>query len=516
MKSVAIALAAAPLAVFAASTASAQWTRVEEVPIADIYNVWANGDTIAAASDSTAFVSLGAGATWIPTAKVASGVTRVEAVRLHNGRLYAGTSGQGVFVSRDMGATWQPFSQGLAGGVNNAHLYTLDMLVRGDTLYDATAGAGVWIRDLASAGSWSHYGNGLEPAQAGIVEGVAASSTRLLAAGGGNGTVYYLDDGQSDWKESSLENGGTTAGLAPLAAMWTGHSWLVGTNIGAFHSALGQEPWTYTDFGLRPIFFMSFALRNDVVFVHFANNEGTGIEFSTDDGVTWEVLDRLPLTFTYSIATVGDMLYAGRVDGLWRRSIANVSVLLADLRAEAHGNSVALSWRLDDPRPLALVKVQRSDTRLGPFLACSVDLVPVSGTMVFTDTEVRSGQTYWYRVVLIGEDGKQSFAGPIQVTVLDAQVQTALSPPIVADDGETIVIRYRIGSAGTTVALQAYDVRGRLLSTLEQAAPRAPGEYVRVWDRTNVEGRRLPRGVYFIGLSDGGMRLSQKLVLTAP
>jgi hypothetical protein len=309
--------------------ASAQWTRVEQVPVANIYNVWTNADTIVAASDSTAFVSIDAGATWTPTAKVAAGVTMVEALRFHNGRLYAGTYGQGVFVSSNMGATWQSFSQGLAGGVNNAHLYTLDMLLRGDTLSDATAGRGVWTRNLATAGPWSHYGNALEPAQAGSVEAVAASTTRLLAGGGGNGTVYYRDDGESDWTESFLENDRTHAGLAPLAAVWTGHSWLAGSNIGAFHSALGQSPWTFIDFGLRPLFFMSFALHRGTVFAHFANGDGTGIEYSNDDGVTWHVLDSQPLIHTYNIATVGDLLYAARTDGLWRRSIDTVPAVTA-------------------------------------------------------------------------------------------------------------------------------------------------------------------------------------------
>ena len=318
---IAIVLSASALLGAATLPASAQWTRVDQVPVANIYNVWTNGDTIAAASDSTAFVSINAGATWTTTAKIAAGVTIVQALRLHNGRLYAGTYGQGVFVSSNMGATWQSFSQGLAGGVNNSHLFTLDMLLRGDTLYDATAGAGVWIRNLATAGSWSHYGNALEPAQAGTVEGVAVSTNRLLAAGGGNGTVYYRDDGQSDWTESLLENDRIAAGLAPVAAIWTGHSWLVGTNIGAFHSALGQSPWTFIDFGLHPTFFMSFALHGGTVFTHFANGEGTGIEFSKDDGLNWHVLDSLPLTFTYNIAAAGNVLYAARVDGLWRRPI---------------------------------------------------------------------------------------------------------------------------------------------------------------------------------------------------
>ena len=45
------------------STASAQWTQVKAVPAVNIYQAWTNGDTIAAGSDSTVFVSLDAGAT---------------------------------------------------------------------------------------------------------------------------------------------------------------------------------------------------------------------------------------------------------------------------------------------------------------------------------------------------------------------------------------------------------------------------------------------------------------------
>lgn len=319
-------LAAGLIAVSAASPAWAQWTRVNEVPVANIYSVWTDGDTVAAGSDSTAFVSLDAGATWIPTAKVASGVTMVQAVRVWKGRLYAGTRGQGVFVSSDLGATWQSFNQGLVGGVNNAQLFIMDLLLHGDSLYAATDGAGPWIRNLASAGAWSHYGAVIGLDQAGNMTSIAASPTRLVATGGFNGDVFFRDPGQADWTESLLFNDRLAAGLAPLSAVWTGNSWLVGSNIGVFHSALGQAPWTYFDFGLHPTFFASFALHHGVVFTHFASGEGTGIEYSTDDGTSWQVLDAQPLTFTYNIATLGDLLYAARVDGLWRRRIDSVSV----------------------------------------------------------------------------------------------------------------------------------------------------------------------------------------------
>ena len=330
----------------AAGPAAAQWTRVDEVPIANIYNVWTTGDTIAASSDSTVFVSFDRGVTWITTAKVAAGVMSIEAVRVRNGRLYAGTRGQGVFVSSDRGATWQSFNQGLVGGFANSQLVIMDLLIRGDDLYAATGGAGPWTRNLASAGGWSHYGNALEPAQASNMESIAGSPTRLLACAGFNGDDYHRDLGDPDWTFDYLF-GHVAAGLASLAAVWTGNSWLVGTNIGVFHSALGQSPWTYTDFGLHPTLFASFALHGGVVFTHFASGEGTGIEYSTDDGTSWNVLDALPATFTYNIAIIGDTLYAGRVDGLWRRPINpdTVSVPVA-------GAPGSLRFAISGPNPV--------------------------------------------------------------------------------------------------------------------------------------------------------------------
>jgi len=334
-----------------AGPAAAQWTRVDEVPIANIYNVWTTGDTIAASSDSTVFVSFDRGSSWITTTKVAAGLFSIEAVRVHNGRLYAGTRGQGVFVSSDRGATWQSFNQGLVGGFANSQLVIMDLLFNGDDLYASTGGAGAWIRNLAGAGGWSHYGNALEPAQAGSVESIAASPTRLLACAGVNGDDYHRDLGDPDWTFDYLF-GHVMAGLAPLAAIWTGNSWLVATNFGVFHSALGQSPWTYTDFGLHPTFFASLALHGGVVYTHFASNEGTGIEYSIDDGATWNLLDALPATFTYNIATIGDTLYAGRVDGLWRRPIdpTPVSIPIAGAPGSLHFGIAGSNPIRDDAR----------------------------------------------------------------------------------------------------------------------------------------------------------------------
>ncbi|HEX7077445.1 MAG TPA: hypothetical protein VF363_03400 [Candidatus Eisenbacteria bacterium] len=307
-------------AVTAAKPALAQWTRVNEIPPTTIFSVWANGDTITAGADTVIYVSTDAGATWKPSAKPAPDVTIIDAVRMRNGRLYAGTQSKGVFISDDLGATWVDFNQGLVGGFADSQLLVVDLLIRGDSLYAATAGAGAWVRNLTS-GTWGRFGD-FEAFEAPSMQAIAAGGSRLLASAGFNGQVFFRDPGQPDWTESLLENDRFAPGLAPLTAIWTGRSWVAGTNIGVFISALGQSPWTFVDVGVRgPLLTATFALRGHELLGSFMNGS-TAIEISRDDGATWQVLDTLPGIVTVNIATAGDVLYAARFpDGLWRRRL---------------------------------------------------------------------------------------------------------------------------------------------------------------------------------------------------
>jgi hypothetical protein len=169
------------------SPAAAQWSRVLDVQASDIPSVWTNGDTIAAGADTAVYVSTNAGATWKRSARVAAAVTQVNAVWVRNGRIYAGTFGQGVFVSNDLGATWLGFNQGLTGGFADTQLRIQDLLVRGDNLYAATEG-GAWVRNLAVAGTWSHFGNAFEANEASAMLALAANDTRWWRARASTGS----------------------------------------------------------------------------------------------------------------------------------------------------------------------------------------------------------------------------------------------------------------------------------------------------------------------------------------
>jgi len=111
-----------------------------------------------------------------------------------------------------------------------------------------------------------------------------------------------------------------------MAVAWTGHGWVVGSNGGLFRSPTGQEPWTPTGPDLGILFHVSFADRGSDLFADLGISGGSVIAFSGDDGVDWQELENMTGVFIYRLAVSGNELYAGRLDGLWHRSIATVSV----------------------------------------------------------------------------------------------------------------------------------------------------------------------------------------------
>ncbi len=315
---------AATLAAIAATPAAAQWTPVAEVPGTVLYSVWANGDTLVATADSVLYVSTNGGTTWKGSATVATGSHAVSTARMHNGRLYAGTFGQGAFISDDLGDTWLDFNQGLVGGFQDSQLKIVEFVLSENILYAATGGDGAWRRDLAG-GTWSRFGDVFAPNQAENMSSIAIGGTRLLACAATNGTVYYRDPGDSDWTESLLKNVVLSPGTGPFTAIFTGSQWLVGTNTGMYRSAQGQSPWTFVNIGLGPMVNVVFAQKQPIVYASFGTSLFANIEYSNDNGATWQVLDTLGGTFTFGLAIHDTTLYAARLDGLWRRSIATVA-----------------------------------------------------------------------------------------------------------------------------------------------------------------------------------------------
>jgi len=310
---------------FTVSAAAAEWGFVGALPAAPLASVWANGDTIIAGGTTVAYLSTDTGLSWKTTASPAPGVTAVQAVRVRNGRLYAGTFGQGVRVSDDLGTSWQAFNQGLVGGFEDSQLDVVDLQFRGDELFAATAGAGVYSRKLSGPGGWQPFGSVFELNQAANVNALAVGGGRLLASAGGNGLVLRRDPGEPEWTVSNLDNIGPHAGLQAGRAEWTGTGWVVGTVAGVFCSDAGQEPWTRVNLGLGPISWTAFATQGGHLFGAFDVPNFAVVAQSSDDGATWEEFEVFPGAFVFQMAISGSGLFAARNDGLWRRPITLVT-----------------------------------------------------------------------------------------------------------------------------------------------------------------------------------------------
>jgi hypothetical protein len=348
-----LALAALVLAL----PAHADWTQVEAIPASQLFSLFTNGDTLAAGADTTVHVSTDGGTTWQHSTKPAAGVFGITAVRVLNHRLYAGTFGQGVFTSDDLGQSWQAFNQGLVGGPSDAQLDVVDLEPRGDTLYAATAGAGVYLRRLRPLGNWQHTGTVFAPEQSDNVSSVALGGTRLIACAGPNGLLFTNDPGQVDWTESHMDNVGIHAGLSGFNAILTGSGWVVGTNFGVFRSVAGQEPWTPVGLGLGTLNWTAFTAQGGQLFGVFDIAPGAVIEQSSDGGVTWQDFEFFPGVFAIDIGLSHGQLYAARGDGLWRREQPPlavpppVSARLSFARTGPQPFTDRVSFRFELPEP---------------------------------------------------------------------------------------------------------------------------------------------------------------------
>jgi hypothetical protein len=322
-----VALAAIATAVASATPTAAQpWTRVLDVPPKNVFSLVSLDDTLLAGTDTSVYVSVDGGTTFRASRRPGTGVPILQSTLMHNGRLFVGTAGQGVFVSNDRGASWAAFNQGLVGGLFDTQLDVADLEVRGDSLFAATLGAGVWVRSLTGAGAtWHTFGSEFEPNQAANVASLAVGGTRLLACAGGNGSVFRRDPGNPEWTISWLDNVGLRPGLEAKEAAFNGHAWVVGTIRGVHRSTAGQEPWSLFDPGLGPLQHVAFGVQKNFLFAAFDIVNAVAIESSLDDGVTWHLMEVLPQAFVFRMASARNELFAARADGLWRRALDTVS-----------------------------------------------------------------------------------------------------------------------------------------------------------------------------------------------
>jgi hypothetical protein len=186
-----------------------------------------------------------------------------------------------------------------------------------------------------------------------------------------------------------------------------------------------------------------------------------------------------------------------------RRIGVPTPVSVSGLAATRTAGGVRLDWQLGWLLGTASVQVERTPALDVPFAAVGARLEPAT-EMSFEDLQPLPDA--WYRLRLEARSGEQWTSEPVRVAA--APLTLALAMPVV--DAAAVRLAYTLPQTTASVQLVIVDARGRRVRSLIDGAG-AAGRHTEVWDRRDVGGRRVARGIYWAKLVADGQSVVQRV-----
>jgi hypothetical protein len=204
-----------------------------------------------------------------------------------------------------------------------------------------------------------------------------------------------------------------------------------------------------------------------------------------------------------------------------------IPVELTTFAATSASGAVTLAWATQSESENLGYHVYRSMVEADGYVRITKETIKGAGNSTdthnysYTDSDVKSGNKYYYKLCSVDYIGNNRFYGPISVTV---EGTTS-----VKEDGEVVATNYSLDQnypnpfnpetaiafslkeAGQ-VSLKIYNIQGQVVRTLVDQQV-AAGKYAVMWNGTNDLGVRLVSGVYFYSLQVNGFKETRKLNL---
>jgi hypothetical protein len=180
------------------------------------------------------------------------------------------------------------------------------------------------------------------------------------------------------------------------------------------------------------------------------------------------------------------------------------------LNAFASGARVWLSWSVTGENDVTGYRLYRRET--GEFVTAKVvanENLLVSGARAYRDDNVELWKEYEYTVAAVKADGSEVLSAPSTVKIVAAEAVLAQSSP----NPFTALTRIEYTlPAEAEIVLNVYDVRGRLVATLDRGT-RAAGVHTVSWDGRDNRGNQVSAGTYFYKLSAPDLTMTRKMVM---
>jgi hypothetical protein len=183
-------------------------------------------------------------------------------------------------------------------------------------------------------------------------------------------------------------------------------------------------------------------------------------------------------------------------------------VLISSFEAEWTDDGMRLSWAVAAAEGLVGFNVYRAGADGERYARVNDDIIPAAWTGAFVDRDVLPGETYYYRLGAIDNDG-EFYSQALRRSVPRRKAALYQNYPNPFNPATTIAFYL---PASSRAVLSIYDVHGALVASLLDGTV-AAGRHEVEWDGRNAEGGRVGTGVYFYELRAGARSMTRKLMV---
>jgi hypothetical protein len=187
---------------------------------------------------------------------------------------------------------------------------------------------------------------------------------------------------------------------------------------------------------------------------------------------------------------------------------STLDVTITSFFAELKDDAVLLSWSVSASSSFDGFNVYRSISSENGFARLNEELVPKEHGNNFRDETPLPGQSYFYRVGAVGEEG-EAFSQTITIAVPPKPTTLYQNYPNPFNPSTSIVFYL---PKEQPVMLAIYDVNGSRVRTLVEGTKPA-GRHTVLWNGQGDRGNQVGSGVYYYRLKAGKTTITKKLVI---